>query len=121
MSTHQPDIIIRCNHGLQDGPKDFVQRYRWLAESGVFVPTDTTNEAITYGRQIDGGRLASTEDIGTARERQAVHCNVCHDKVVMTGRNRLQFALRKLAEAGQTSVMLPLFRRVYDLAPKHLG
>jgi hypothetical protein len=121
MSPHQPDIVIRCNHGLRDGPTDFVQRYRWIAEQGVWVPTDNTNEAITYRRRSDNGRLASVEDVGSSREHQAIRCKFCKNKLPVAGRNRLQFALRQLADAGLTSPTIEMLRRVYNRVPKQLG
>ena len=96
MSTpERPDIIVNCDHGVEDGPKDFVQRFEW--RDGVWLPKDITVEKYS---NVGGpeGPFASADDIADAprgRWHLNTRCGSCWDKVPMEW-NRGQAALTRL-------------------------
>lgn len=105
-AAQRPDIIVVCDHGVEGGPKQFVQRFRW--RDGVWIAKDTSGEKQSHlGGPV--GPFATAEAVAEApvgRWHLNTRCGTCRDKVPMewdAGRinpSRGQVALTRLwAEA----------------------
>jgi hypothetical protein len=56
VSKYQRDVVIRCNHGVTEGPCEYVSRYRFKAEQETWEPVDRGgSETTEVGGSDDDG------------------------------------------------------------------
>lgn len=107
----RPPIVVWCNHGIQGEQGDLVQRYRWHAHQGKWIPSDNTAEANTF--------------VAHHGQHYNAVCKQCARLVAMRERGA-QVALTRIWEAGDSgkldvgSVPLSVLQHAYEALPPAL-
>lgn len=67
-----PDFVVLCDHGIQGGPPDLVDRFRWIDSQGVWSPElglGTTTTTYLEGDQPGWFHRDSVQSDGTYKSR----------------------------------------------------
>lgn len=113
--TDYPDIILRCNHGITDGPKDFVQQYEWKGAQSVWLPKDRTTTNITYvGVGMDG------KDFQPGTEHHDTQCKHCRTGKLSARYSTLFWAFTLMASKGETEATLTEMQTLLRNMPRGL-
>jgi hypothetical protein len=123
MSPRAP-IVVWCNHGIQGEQGDVVQRYRWHANQGKWIPSDNTAEANTFVPESVAPVAESgdetldqvTNAIVNRRQHYNARCKKC-PRLVAMGERGAQVALTRIWELGLQDVPLAGLRRAYEAVP----
>lgn len=112
LSKYQRDVVIRCNHGVTDGPNDYVERYRFKAERDVWESTDPAGSVETEVGRGDDDWLPPGKQADVPRHHQTkIRCRTCGKELSITG-DRLQQLLAMVAPVDEPVTIAGLQRTV---------
>lgn len=125
MGKAHNDIRVTCNHGIRDGHEDFVQRFRYFDDQGVWAPTRrrTADSVNLVENDVENPEAVLDPDYkpaGPVRETVTIRCDRCPGRKgeVQARNERLQLVLRLLDRAGMRSVPLDGLRSAVAAVPR---
>ena len=114
MSGTRADIVVRCDHGITDGPAEYVARYRWMAGQATWVPVDASGVTLSL---LDSDWTTGGSKAG--REHHDIRCQRCPRKMSVRG-EALSWALRLIANSGNVDVTIKGLQGVLANMPRAL-
>ena len=118
MGQNYPDITVWCDHGDE---QVFVQRYRWVPNEGVWVPSITHSGGASYVRAEGLPEHAdSVDDVSAIVTGTRINYNArCRcGYVVEMRREAAQFALNLIAKNGDEPVPMRGLELVHNQVVK---
>lgn len=85
LSRYQRDVVIRCNHGVVDGPNDYVSQYRFMEGQEVWVPVDRGGTETTEVGGTDDGWFPAKSAPGPRHHHHKIRCRTCGKELSITG------------------------------------